>query len=154
MDRGKPTARVGPDARAAPRGRPFAPGVSGNPQGRPKGSRNKATLIAKALRSGEAEALVRPLIEKALKGNLPALRACFDRLLPPQRDRRVQFELPQLAAGDAVGAARSVLSACAAGTLSPREAVQVMRLVETYVRAKEVSVIEARRIKSVPERQA
>src|SRR5579859_5821986 len=93
MDRSKPTARVGADARSAPRGRPFPPGVSGNPKGRPKGSRNKATLIAQALRDSEAKALVRPLVERALKGDRPALRACVDRLLPRRRDRRVEFEL-------------------------------------------------------------
>ena len=31
------------------RGKPFQPGQSGNPSGRPQGSRNKATLIAEQL---------------------------------------------------------------------------------------------------------
>jgi hypothetical protein len=34
----------------------FAPGQSGNPAGRPKGARNKATLAVEALLVGEAEA--------------------------------------------------------------------------------------------------
>jgi hypothetical protein len=50
------------------RGRPFAPG---NP-GRPKGSRNKATLAAEALLDGEAEALTRKAIELALAGDVTA----------------------------------------------------------------------------------
>ena len=32
-----------------PRGRPFEPGQSGNPKGRPKGSRNTVTLLSEAL---------------------------------------------------------------------------------------------------------
>jgi len=37
-------------------GNQFKPGQSGNPQGRPSGSRHKATLAAQALLDGEAEA--------------------------------------------------------------------------------------------------
>ena len=35
----------------------FAEGTSGNPSGRPAGSRNKATLLMEALLEGEAEQL-------------------------------------------------------------------------------------------------
>jgi hypothetical protein len=44
------------------RGRPFKKGQSGNPDGRPKGSRHKATLAAEALLDGEAEVLTRKAI--------------------------------------------------------------------------------------------
>ena len=58
------------------RGRPFAKGVSGNPAGRPVGSRNKATLLALQLLEGEAEALTRKAVEQALEGDTTALRLC------------------------------------------------------------------------------
>jgi hypothetical protein len=54
--------------------KPFRPGQSGNPDGRPKGSRNKATLAMEALLDGEAEAITRKAIEKALEGDMTAIR--------------------------------------------------------------------------------
>ncbi len=38
------------------RGRPFEPGQSGNPNGRPKGARNRVTRAVEALIDGEGEA--------------------------------------------------------------------------------------------------
>src|SRR4029077_7685570 len=49
---------------------PWHPGQSGNPSGRPKGSRNRTTLAAEALLDGEAEQLTRKAIELA-KGERP-----------------------------------------------------------------------------------
>ena len=126
-----------------PRGRPFQPGQSGNPSGRPKGARNKATLAVEALLENEAEALTRKAIELAKEGNMAALRLCFERLLPPRRDRGVAFDLPKIeSAADAVVASGAVLESCAAGTLSPGEAAEVMELIKTHLRAIELTQIE------------
>jgi hypothetical protein len=133
-----------PGSGKKPRGRPFAPGVSGNPKGRPKGSRNRPTIIVEALRDGEAEALTRKLVERALEGDPAALRICMKRVLAPRRGRRVEFELPELAAGDVAQSSRTILEACAAGALSPREATDVMRLISTHVRALKLTDLEAR----------
>jgi hypothetical protein len=64
------------------RGRPFAPGKSGNPNDRPKGARNKATIAAESLLDGEVETLTRKLIERAKEGDVGALRFCLDRICP------------------------------------------------------------------------
>src|SRR5262249_4946649 len=118
------------------RGRPFEPGQSGNPTGRPKGARNKATLIIEALLEGQAEALTRKLIELALGGNMAALRICFERLSPPRRDHGVAFDLPKIeSAADALAASHAVLDSCAAGILSTGEAADVMGLIATHLRA-------------------
>jgi len=127
------------------RGRPFEPGRSGNPSGRPKGSRNKTTLAVEAMLDGESEAITRKLVEKALEGDTPALRLCLERVLPPRRDRPVAFDLPTIVtAGDALSASSAVLAACADGTLSPSEANEIMGLISTHVRTIEVAELEER----------
>jgi hypothetical protein len=128
-----------------PRGRPFEPGQSGNPSGRPKGSRNKATTAMEALLDGESETIARKLIEKAKEGDMTALRLCIDRLLPARRDRAVEFDLPAIdTAADALSASSAVLAACADGILSPAEAQEVLALIATHVRLIETSTLEAR----------
>jgi hypothetical protein len=132
-------------ADTAARGRPFEAGTSGNPRGRPKGSRNKATLAIEALLEGEMESLTRTLIEKAKQGDMGALRLCIDRVLPARRDRTVSFDLPEIeSSGDAVKAAAAVMRACAAGELSPHEALTIMELVDKWVRALELCEIDKR----------
>lgn len=127
------------------RGRPFEPGKSGNPAGRPKGSRNKTTLLVEALLDGEAEVIARKAIEKALEGDMAALRLCLERLLPPKRDRPLTFELPKIeTASDAVQASSAVLAACGDGILSPSEAAEVMDLISAHVRTLEMTEIEVR----------
>src|SRR6266404_3687226 len=118
------------------RGRHFEPGQSGNPSGRPKGARNKATAAIEALLENDAEALTRKVIELALGGSIPALRLCFERLYPPRRDHGVAFELPKIeSAAGALAASHAVLDSCAAGILSTGEAADVMGLIATHLRA-------------------
>ena len=85
-----------PDDEQSRGGQPFPPGVSGNPRGRPKGSRNKSTLMMAALLEGDAEAIINKLIEKAKSGDVTALRICAERLLPLRRDRPVELDLPPI----------------------------------------------------------
>ena len=94
----------------------FKPGESGNPAGRPPGSRNKTTLAVEALLDGEAEELTRKAIELAKEGDLTALRLCLERIVPARKDRPVVFALPDLeTAGDAVKAWAAIMEAVASG---------------------------------------
>jgi len=142
MDVGDTPAR---NAARATRGRPFERGRSGNPRGRPKGHRNKATMAIEELLDGEPEALARKVIEKGLEGDMAALRLCLDRLLPPRRERLLASDLPRIeSVKDAQAASSAILAACAAGDLSPGEATEVMELVSAYVRMLETTELEAR----------
>src|SRR5689334_15457300 len=105
------------------RGRPFE---IGNP-GRPKGSRNKATLAVEAILEGEAEVLTRKAVERALEGDIQALKLCLERLLPPRRERLVGLRLrPIKCATDAATAGSAIIAAVACGDLSVGEASGLM----------------------------
>jgi hypothetical protein len=136
-----------PAAMQRPRGRgkPFRPGQSGNPAGKPKGTRHRVTILAEQLLDGEAEELTRKAIKLALSGDTVALRMCLDRTLPPRRDRPVRFKLPELAsAADATKAMGAITTGVASGELTPAEAADLSRSIESYVRAIEASDIERR----------
>ena len=103
----------------------FQKGISGNPAGRPKGSRNKATILAESLLDGEAEAITRKAIELAKEGNMVAIRLCLDRLLPPQRARSITFALPEIATpADLPAAYDALLQAASNGEISVEDAVK------------------------------
>ena len=105
-------------------GRPFEKGRSGNPTGRPAGSRNQATRAAEVMLDGEAEALTRKAVELALDGDATALRLCLDRVIAPRRERPVQLALPPIReAADAAGAMAAITAAVAQGDITPGEAV-------------------------------
>jgi hypothetical protein len=127
------------------RGKPFKPGKSGNPAGKPKGSRNQITLAIEALLDGEGEALTKKAIELAKTGDMQALRLCLDRLVPPRKDRPVSFELPAITcAGDAAKASAALVAAVAIGQITPSEAVELGRLLESYVKTLEATDLEER----------
>jgi len=124
----------------------FAKGCSGNPAGKPRGSRHKATQAVEAMLDGEAEALTRKAIELALGGDTTALRLCFERLLPPRKGRAVRFDLPEsLTGGEMINqASLGLLRAVSEGRLAAEEAVAVTPLLEGARRALETEELEVR----------
>jgi hypothetical protein len=127
------------------RGRPFPKGTSGNPAGKPKGARHRATRAAELLLDGEARALTRKCIELAKEGDTTALRLCLERIVPPRKDRPVSFAMPEIAsADDAAKLMASILAAVAAGDVTPSEASDIARLVETFTKVLETAEFERR----------
>lgn len=123
----------------------FKPGQSGNPSGRPKGSRNATTVALEALLDGQAEALTNKAVEMALAGDMAALRLCMDRILPPRKDRPVTFDLPAIkCAGDAAAVTSAILSAVANGEITPADAGEIGRLIDSYVKAFETAELAER----------
>ncbi len=123
----------------------FTPGQSGNPNGRPAGSRNRVTIALEELMAGEAEGLTRKAIELALAGDGPALRLCMERVFPPRKDRPVFFGLPKLKKpSDAVKATAAIVDAVAVGDLTPSEASELSKVVDGFTRAVEARDFEER----------
>ncbi len=119
----------GPDGR-------FAQGQSGNPAGRPRGSKNRATRAAQSLLDQEAEALTHKAVELALGGDVAALRFCLSRVTAPRRGAPVEFELPPLeSAKDVAGAVAAVAAAAAEGVITPGEALALSQVIDTLLRA-------------------
>src|SRR5579859_7991382 len=109
--------------RQQPRGRPWLKGQSGNPAGRRRGSRNRATLAAERLLDGEAEALTRKAVEMALAGDPVALRLCLERTVALRRERAVPIVLPRIAsAADLAPAMDAVAGALASGAITAAQA--------------------------------
>lgn len=143
---------VAPDKTAPKQSHRFKPGQSGNPAGRPAGSRNRATIALEAIIEGQGEAVVNALVKAAIGGDVSAGRALLDRLVPPRKDRPVLFTLPPLVtATDAPKALAAITGAVADGTLTASEAGDLAGLVEKFVKAIEVTDHEAR-IKAIEER--
>ena len=127
---------------------PFQKGESGNPAGRPRGARNRATVLMENLFADDAEAIGRKAIELAKAGEIAALRMCLDRLVPARKDEPVVFELlPLDKPADSVAAAATVVAAVAAGELTPSEAADLAKVIDVYVGALETKGFDERLVK-------
>jgi hypothetical protein len=127
------------------RGRPFPKGRSGNPRGRPPGARNSATVFAEQILENEAPTLIRKALQKAKQGNMPALRLCLDRILPPRKTRAVTISLPEVTSAEGVtDALAAVIAAMGDGKLTPDEAAAVSSVIEAQGRALELTALETR----------
>jgi hypothetical protein len=113
----------------------FAAGSSGNPGGRPAGSRNRATLLAQELLDEDGEAIVKKAIEMAKSGEPIALRLCIERILP-RRQNVIELVLPLIRqAEDVADGCAAVIEAAAAGRITLQEAKEFMSLLDAQRRA-------------------
>jgi len=118
----------------------FCKGRSGNPKGRPKGSRNAATLACESLLDGQAEALTQTAIKMALAGDVVAMRLCLERICPPKKGSPVAFPLrPIYTARDAADALADVAAAVATGEITPSDADAISSVLGRTAKAFEIA---------------
>jgi hypothetical protein len=112
----------------------FKKGESGNPHGRPPGTRNKTTLAALSLIEDEGEHLTRKAIELALDGDLQALKLCMERLTPPAKERPLEaIKIPPLSDQRSVlKALDAIANKLSQGALLPTEASSICKVLEQY----------------------
>lgn len=127
------------------RGR-FRKGESGNPAGKPPGTRHATTLAVETLLAGDAERLTRKAIELAINGDTTALRLCLERIAPVRKEAPIIVEgLPPITSPqDAPRIVAALVEKVAAGQLAPGEAQSIATLLESYRRQSELADIEAR----------
>ena len=126
-------------------GRPFGQGESGNPAGRPKGARSRATQALERILDGDAEDILRKAVEMAKAGDATAIRLCLDRMMPARKDRTISFELPPIETpADLTKATHALLRGVADGEITPSEAAELSKLVDAHVKAIEAVDLAAR----------
>lgn len=123
----------------------FKKGQSGNPKGKPKGTRNKSTLAAETLLNGSLEGICRKIEEEALNGNMLAAKMVLERFLPVRKDRSVRIKIPQIHTyKDALSAISYIVAAVSRGEISPSEGESLSGIVNTYSKALENYQLETR----------
>ncbi len=126
----------------------FRKGHSGNPKGKAKGTRNKATLTAENLLKGELENICRKLIEEALLGNIQAIKMVLDRVFPLRKDSLIHIELPEIQnSSNALQAISIITTAVGNGEISPSEGEALSRIIDIHVKAIEIYDFDNRLIK-------
>ena len=106
---------------------------------------DQAIAVAERLLERGLEAVVEAVIDAAAAGDMAAARMVLDRQLPAPRDRRISFQLRPIAcAEDAIKASADLVTAVAAGQITPAEADAVAKLLHNFVEASTLCDFERR----------
>src|SRR5437660_548360 len=114
---------------------PFVKGESGNPAGRPVGSRNKVNRAMDPVFTANGEAIIERVVEHAKAANPVAMRLCMDRLVPGGKHRLLRFQLPPMKTGEDVYAAITTIhDALGDGDISTNDATELLRVAQFTAR--------------------
>ncbi len=124
----------------------FRKGESGNPAGRPPGSRNRVLMALDRIGAEGAEAVLRKTVEAATRGDMRAAELLLSRLWPARRGRPVLLpDLPGIERpADMVRALGAVAEAVAGGVITPEEGAAVTSVLEAQRRAIETADLAQR----------
>jgi hypothetical protein len=126
------------------RGRPFEPGNKFG-RGRPRGSRNKKTLMAQQLLDEHAESILRKAMVKGLQGDSPMLQALLSYILPRPKDTPFKTELLRTATAKELSQSYEVIlkKACD-GQITLTHAQQFAALIEVRRQLLQTEELETR----------
>ena len=91
------------------RGAPFQKGKSGNPNGKPKGTRHRITVLAEKLMQDDAKDIVSAVLEAAKGGDMTAARLILERIFPVRKGRPIYLDLPAVRTAADIAAAMTAL---------------------------------------------
>lgn len=123
----------------------WKPGESGNPNGRPTGSPNKASILrAEMIEAATVRTIVEKLVAAALDGDVQAAVALLDRTMPKLRpvSAPVEFALPNGVSLTEQG--RAVLAAVSDGRLPPDVGERLVVALGALARLSEIDELAAR----------
>lgn len=127
----------------------FRPGQSGNPAGRPRGSRDRALAALDAIGDQNAAEVLQAVVTAAKGGDIRAADVVLSRLWPSRKGRAVAIDLPVIrAASDLPAAIGAVVQAVATGEVSPEEGQAITAILEGQRKAIETADL-ARRIEEL-----
>jgi Family of unknown function (DUF5681) len=132
---------------------PFVTGQSGNPAGRPVGSRNKVNRAMDPVFAANGAAILERVVEHAKAANPVAMRLCMDRLVPGGKHRLLRFQLPPMKTGEDVYAAITTIhDALGDGDISTSDATELLRVAQFTLRLLREVDAEAREVEDRLER--
>ena len=131
----------------------FKPGQSGNRDGRPSGSRNRASVLCDQIADEQVTGVLQEVLQRARRGDMRAAAIVLSRCWPPRKPR-VRFPMPTLATTDDLPRAlAAVAEAISNGTLSPDEAQAIAQVLNVQAHAVELLEL-SRKVKQIERRLA
>jgi hypothetical protein len=114
---------------------PFKPGISGNPAGRPKGSKDRRTLLFEELVPHGGE-IVSKAVSLALEGDQQMLALCLHKLVPNPKPVERATRIEDFT-GSLTERGEQVIDAVSTGQITPTEGNALLGALSTQAKLAE-----------------
>jgi hypothetical protein len=118
----------------------FTKGQSGNPAGRPKGTKDKRNEL-RALLEPHSEELTSKLVNEALGGNMSAMKLCIDRLIPTVRPVDSPIQINALT-GSLIDRGESIISEVLEGNIPANQGALLLSCFESLNKIHEIEIMK------------
>ena len=122
--------------------KPWKPGESGNPRGRPPG-RGQSAQFREALAS-KLPAILESVVKAAIEGDMTAARLVLDRCLPALKPLEATIEGLALPTGTLTQQATDILASVSRGEVAPGQAAQLIGAIGAVAKIAEFDELSAR----------